>query len=66
MSELFRVLRPGEHIELIDLTVNAGPHATRFLGLISEPFCQTWLVVRLRLASSRVRGGSRVRRCQGG
>lgn len=60
MSELFHVLKPGGHIELIDLdwlaTVNAGPHATRFLGLISEPFCQTWLVVRLRLASSRVRG----------
>lgn len=45
MSVLFRVLKPGGHIELIDLTVNAGPHATRFLGLISEPFCQTWLIV---------------------
>lgn len=48
MSELFRVLRPGGHIELIDLdflaTVNAGPHSTRFLGLASELFAKRGLL----------------------
>lgn len=57
ISELFRVLKPGGHIELIDVdfqaTINAGPHSTRFLGLLSELFANRGLLFD---CARRVRG----------